>query len=62
MEGEYYVYCPQAHAPKFKHSNFSSAVNEARRLHEKHPYNDFEVLKIETVIKGDLINEDEIPF
>ncbi len=58
----YYVFCPQASAPKHIHETYESAYKEAKRLHYKHPYNDFQILKIEHHIMKQIIEDDEIPF
>ncbi len=61
IEG-YYVYCPQASAPQYVHETYKSAHKEAKRLHCKYPYNDFQILKIEYSIASQPVKDDEIPF
>lgn len=65
-DGLYYVYNPYGNGPKYIHDSYESALNEAKRLHDKHPRFSFEVLKIVQIIEADsgyeLISEDEIPF
>jgi len=58
----YYVFCPQGREPRVVHWSFETAYREAVRLHFKHPYNDFLILKIEHLIRKQNINDDEIPF
>lgn len=64
--GLYYVYNPQGQGPRYIHQSFESALNEAKRLHDKQPQFSFEILKIMQIIESDsgyeLISEDEIPF
>lgn len=56
----FYVYCPTADKPRRIHSTKKEAIKEAKRLLEKHPYREFQILEITDVF--DNYDNDEIPF
>ena len=57
LKEEFYVYVPDADKPRHKHSTFTAALKEAKRLAEYRitAGTDIEILQVVKKLKGDVI-------